>query len=310
MWAQLLHGLDVKRRVSFWDSQGVRAGRRRLIERATDPGIGTQQEATTPRTTARSPGGPAGRAGAARPGAGRLPRRTAVGVGPPHRQLRARRLPLPAGRCRRSVDCGYLTVPERRDRPTDRRIQLAVAVCHSPSSHPRPDPVLVLGGGPGGQQLGYGGPMPSGATRDVVPFDQRRRAVPVGAGLRGPIPDRRRRVPGPVDRRRRRPGRLHDQGERRRCRRSVAGAGLPRGRPARHVVRLAVGTDRAAGPPAGRPQRHPGLAPAAAGHGPARWARVGRPGVSQVVCRLRCRRPLPGRLSRPRPVPWPRQRTD
>jgi pimeloyl-ACP methyl ester carboxylesterase len=78
------------------------------------------------------------------------------------------------------IDCGYLTVPEdRTEADTNRTIQLAVAIIHSYSSSPLPDPVVYLNGGPGGSSL----PIISAGlsplfdailmNRDVIFVDQR-----------------------------------------------------------------------------------------------------------------------------------------
>jgi pimeloyl-ACP methyl ester carboxylesterase len=47
------------------------------------------------------------------------------------------------------VRCGYLIVPENRARPDGRQLRLAVAVVKSASATPRPDPIVLLSGGPG-----------------------------------------------------------------------------------------------------------------------------------------------------------------
>ncbi|HZA10309.1 alpha/beta hydrolase [Mycobacterium sp.] len=51
------------------------------------------------------------------------------------------------------VECGYLSVPQRRADPNSRKIKLAVAVRKSTSPDPRPDPVVYLAGGPGNPAL-------------------------------------------------------------------------------------------------------------------------------------------------------------
>jgi hypothetical protein len=45
--------------------------------------------------------------------------------------------------------CGYLVVPESRDRPQGRTIRLMVASYPARSPEKRPDPVVYLAGGPG-----------------------------------------------------------------------------------------------------------------------------------------------------------------
>lgn len=84
------------------------------------------------------------------------------------------------------VTCGYVSVPESRaNNPTD-MIRLAVAVFHSTSSNPNPDPILFLQGGPGGAAVelsaaGYEVVVePFISERDFVVFDQR------GTGLSTP----------------------------------------------------------------------------------------------------------------------------
>ena len=73
-------------------------------------------------------------------------------------------------------ECGYLTVPENRMRPSGRTIKLPVARAKATSPHPRPDPLVYLAGGPGGSGLlaavtriraGWN------ADRDVIFLDQR-----------------------------------------------------------------------------------------------------------------------------------------
>lgn len=84
------------------------------------------------------------------------------------------------------VTCGYATVPESRtNNPTD-TIRLAVAVFHSTSSNPNPDPIVFLQGGPGGAAVelsanGYEVVVePFISERDFVVYDQR------GTGLSTP----------------------------------------------------------------------------------------------------------------------------
>lgn len=86
------------------------------------------------------------------------------------------RFDVPDGR---AVQCGYLTVPEDRSRPDGRMIRLHVAIFKSDSAQPRPDPILYLEGGPGGDALETV-PFafeerfsPFLANRDFIMFDQR-----------------------------------------------------------------------------------------------------------------------------------------
>ena len=96
--------------------------------------------------------------------------------------------PLGAGLVEgRDVSCGFLTVPEDRSLSQSPTIRLAVAIFKTPSSHPDPDPVLVLGGGPGGPQLATTGPLITASNlifvapdRDFILLDQR------GAGYSQP----------------------------------------------------------------------------------------------------------------------------
>lgn len=91
------------------------------------------------------------------------------------------------------VECGYLTVPERREgeRTSESRlIQLAVAVFHPPGGATRSDPLVYLSGGPGAsalEMIRYGFEDLSRAAfesgRDLVFFDQR------GVGLSLPALD-------------------------------------------------------------------------------------------------------------------------
>lgn len=75
------------------------------------------------------------------------------------------------------IRCGYLIVPEDRANP-QRMIRLHVAIVSSQSSHPAPDPVVYLNGGPGGYTLaaadyfvGLFGDILT--QRDLILFDQR-----------------------------------------------------------------------------------------------------------------------------------------
>ncbi len=79
-----------------------------------------------------------------------------------------------------NVDCGYLVVPENRERADTRPIRLAVAVFHPEGGATRPDAVIYLSGGPGGSVLEglryefdatYGPVLATG--RDLILFDQR-----------------------------------------------------------------------------------------------------------------------------------------
>jgi pimeloyl-ACP methyl ester carboxylesterase len=84
----------------------------------------------------------------------------------------------------KNVTCGFLTVPEDHSQPQGSTIRLAVATFKTPSSHPAPDPVLVLGGGPGEAVLETAGPTYNARdlppNRDLILVDQR------GAGYSQP----------------------------------------------------------------------------------------------------------------------------
>jgi pimeloyl-ACP methyl ester carboxylesterase len=81
-------------------------------------------------------------------------------------------------------DCGWLVVPESRDRPDTKTIRLAVEILRATEPNGAPPLVLLHGGpgGPGGIRLYSAGiamsPLPK--HRDVVIYDQR------GAGLSEP----------------------------------------------------------------------------------------------------------------------------
>lgn len=76
------------------------------------------------------------------------------------------------------IDCGTLTVAESRRNPTNKTIQLAVAVLRSSNPSPAPDPAFFLAGGPGQATLALAPLLleayaPVLARRDLVLFDQR-----------------------------------------------------------------------------------------------------------------------------------------
>ena len=87
-----------------------------------------------------------------------------------------------------TVECGYVIVPEARAGDLDDTIRLAVAVYHSASDNPAPDPVIYLTGGPGGQDVAqsdyyYDKFAAQILNRDIIFFDQR------GTGLSEPMLD-------------------------------------------------------------------------------------------------------------------------
>lgn len=84
------------------------------------------------------------------------------------------------------VTCGFVIVPEDRTGDPSKTIRLAVAVFHSTSDTPAPDPVMFLQGGPGGEAVQLSAAAfevlvaPFLSKRDYVTFDQR------GTGLSEP----------------------------------------------------------------------------------------------------------------------------
>jgi pimeloyl-ACP methyl ester carboxylesterase len=84
--------------------------------------------------------------------------------------------PVPEGT---NPECGYLVVPENRARPDGKQVRLHVAIFHSRSANPNPDPVVHLSGGPGASALALSGYLfHTGLdkildSRDLVIFDQR-----------------------------------------------------------------------------------------------------------------------------------------
>lgn len=74
------------------------------------------------------------------------------------------------------VTCGSVTLPEDRAHPRHAAVHLAVAIVHTRSIHPRPDPIVYLAGGPGGSasvSVSSFLAFDTGGDRDVVLFDQR-----------------------------------------------------------------------------------------------------------------------------------------
>jgi pimeloyl-ACP methyl ester carboxylesterase len=75
------------------------------------------------------------------------------------------------------IDCGYVTVPERRDRPTTRTIELAVAIGHTKNPDTHGSPVVFLNGGPGDSALvgiaDLWGTSTLRDNHDLILFDQR-----------------------------------------------------------------------------------------------------------------------------------------
>lgn len=87
---------------------------------------------------------------------------------------------------RSNITCGFLIVPEDRTGDPSHTIKLAVAVYHSKSANPEPDPVIFLQGGPGAEAVTLAAyaydylVTPFLKDRDFIVFDQR------GTGLSEP----------------------------------------------------------------------------------------------------------------------------
>ncbi len=77
----------------------------------------------------------------------------------------------------KTVDCGFVVVPEQHRLSDSPTIRLAVARFHSTKRDPAPDPVIFLQGGPGGATLTSGFVRSFTnlftPTRDFIAFDQR-----------------------------------------------------------------------------------------------------------------------------------------
>jgi pimeloyl-ACP methyl ester carboxylesterase len=103
-----------------------------------------------------------------------------------------------AGTPRRvSAECGRVAVPENREEPDGRSIELFVAIVRSRAKHPAPDPLVFLAGGPGQAASESFVPLAPAfsrirSQRDVVLVDQRGTGrsnpldcdLPAGAALR------------------------------------------------------------------------------------------------------------------------------
>jgi pimeloyl-ACP methyl ester carboxylesterase len=85
----------------------------------------------------------------------------------------------------KTVQCGFVTVPLKRSEPGAGEVKLAIVVFKSTAGSPKPDPVMLLAGGPGEKTVASAVNAlyimsPFRATRDVIVFDQR------GVGLSQP----------------------------------------------------------------------------------------------------------------------------
>ncbi len=84
--------------------------------------------------------------------------------------------PMPETTLGPEFSCGFLVVPENRDRPDGRTIRIAVARAKAQSATPRPDPLVYLTGGPGGPALLLGNGLAAvglNRDRDLIVVDQR-----------------------------------------------------------------------------------------------------------------------------------------
>lgn len=76
-----------------------------------------------------------------------------------------------------NFECGHLIVPEDHAQPDGPTLRLMVAIAHSRSANPAPDPAIMLAGGPGNAAVGADGTSMLEAAilakRDIVYLDQR-----------------------------------------------------------------------------------------------------------------------------------------
>ncbi len=84
-----------------------------------------------------------------------------------------------------AAQCGYLEVPEDRSKPDGRKIRIFAAVLPANTASPKPDPLVIIAGGPG-QAASRLAPFASRLTelrrtRDVLLIDQR------GTGRSSPL---------------------------------------------------------------------------------------------------------------------------
>ncbi len=74
------------------------------------------------------------------------------------------------------TDCGYLLVPENRQKENSRTIRLPFIIVRSKSAYKKKDPVLFTSGGPGNSSLGWAQGITRSTlieTRDCIAFEQR-----------------------------------------------------------------------------------------------------------------------------------------
>jgi pimeloyl-ACP methyl ester carboxylesterase len=78
----------------------------------------------------------------------------------------------------RTIHCGLLHVPQARSDPDGMQVSLPYAQIRAESAHPQPDPIVYIGGGPGGSSLAefdtlYAWLRPLRRDRDLILYDQR-----------------------------------------------------------------------------------------------------------------------------------------
>jgi len=98
---------------------------------------------------------------------------------PAHTKLQPCKVPGEKGRV--NALCGTYRVWENREAKSGRKIGLKVVVLPALSATPKPDPVFLLGGGPGeaiAEGAGYSGDFPLRRDRDLVFINQRGTAEP------------------------------------------------------------------------------------------------------------------------------------
>jgi pimeloyl-ACP methyl ester carboxylesterase len=103
--------------------------------------------------------------------------------GPATRRIKLAECRLP--KVAQAVQCGTLDVPENRQQPNGRRLSIFVALLPANTLSPKPDPLVLLAGGPG-QAASTLGPFALSLTairrtRDIVLIDQR------GTGRSSPL---------------------------------------------------------------------------------------------------------------------------
>ncbi len=107
--------------------------------------------------------------------------RVGAGTQPPSLEVAACPFDIPSGLSEgESLICGYVTVPLRHDTPDGPTTRLAVARFPSSASHPEPDPLVLVRGGPGESTLTVFAPVVASSIgerfleqRDIVLIELR-----------------------------------------------------------------------------------------------------------------------------------------